>query len=781
MLHVLLTLMLLVLATPAWATTFYVGKSGNNANPCETAQSSTAGDRKLTITGAEGGMSCMNAGDTLIIGNGTYTEALGHGVTNGNFVSGVSDTVRTIYRAENNRQVILNGCLNRVMDFSNRRYIEIDGIVLDGLNTCNTVLHFKDQTADGLETAYIRFKNGTVKNAEGTVGGTGLIYGGNTTGFDNVHHIEIINNTITTMDQAHINPGNHCMYFKVPDSLIERNDISDCYGSGITTHNTQGNPGNNMIIRYNEIHDIDSGACIRLSTGSNMLAHNNLCYDIRDSALGGTANTPLFVYNYGGATNAQFYNNIVYGSTNAGNSCLRVGAGAANAKVRNNICYGGSNDTILDGGTASTISHNRCASGCTTSANPLLANAAGNDFTLTASSTMINAGTNVGFAYNGAAPDIGAFETFTHSVCTVDDGAATTLKITFENNVNPPIRPLTGIAFGTNAITSRKAGANNVVTAAVKNGDNRVDLTLTDAIVNGNAVDYSYSTTSGNLTDSALIGGTKNQPFFALTNQPCTNNVGAAPTHVWSQAAYEFHGKYGTEAAPIIKPDGVASTGAAENFTNMTVIPGGSVRVRFAVTCTTADCPAVGLIPRYSKNGGAYTVVPDAFTADNIGFCGTSAGADVPNNGTATTNQLSTSGTFVAGAVVLTSNAIPTVDIALNGKTELEYCLSFDTDATSGDYYDLRLYNQDGTAINTYTVTPRITITTAAGGFGELWELLLFTMLPVLGRIESQTAKPSSNLAVSHPHLDQVLIEGMACTSLKTSGTGLKRTVTCLH
>ena len=29
--------------------------------------------------------------------------------------------------------------------------------------------------------------------------------------------------------------------------------------------------------------------------------------------------------------------------------------------------------------------------------------------------------------------------------------------------------------------------------------------------------------------------------------------------------------------------------------------------------------------------------------------------------------------------------------------------------------------------------------------------------------------------------VDQVTLEGLKCTSLKTSGTGLKRTVTCVH
>lgn len=697
---------LLFLASPSFATTYYVGKSGSDANSCATAQSSTAGDRKLTVAA---GIGCLAAADTLIIGDGTYTESVGY-LNSANPPSGTSDTVRTILKAENNRLVILNGCSSRVMNWSDRSFIEVDGIVLDGLDTCNSVLHFKDQVANGIETSYIRFKNGTVRNASGTTGGTGLIYGGNTTGFDNVHHIEIINNIVTGMDKAGIGGGNHCMYFKVPDSLIERNNISDCYGSGFTAHNTQGPIPSNTIIRYNVIHDTATGACIRVATGWNVSVYNNVCYDIRDETGNGSSSTPLFISNFGTSDNVSLYNNTVYGATNTSNSCILVGSGNTNAKVKNNICYNGANDIILNQGTASTVSNNRCASGCTTAADPLFVNAASNNFALQSTSTMIDAGTSTGLPCNGTC-DIGAHETFTFASCVVEDGDASKIRVTFNNNAAPPLLPSTGIT----GFTARKAGVNDVITAAVRTGDSRVDLTLTDAIVNGNAVDISLVPASSNLTDSRLLGNTANQTIVqTLTNQSCTNNVGAAASHVFTQAAFEFHYVRGTEAAPLALP----YASAPENV-NIFVRPGGSLRLRVALTCTTADCPPTGFFPRYSKNAGGYSnVVPDVYGADNIAFCGTSPDADIPANGMASTDQLSTSGTFAAGALVRTSSAIPTVDVALNGKTELEYCFSLDTDTTTSDTYDIRVYQQDGTALNAYTVTPRITIIGSAGASG---------------------------------------------------------------
>jgi hypothetical protein len=550
--------------------------------------------------------------------------------------------------------------------------------------------------------------------------------------------------------------------------------------------------GNNITIKENLIYDnLAYGIQLYGAASYNPSQHpsaefatsNN--WVVEKNTIAYNKNRASIVVWGANCNNLKFDNNIAYensvslssGSTQGVDFVSMTSTGIL---IRNNHFYAsGSGGTVGIGSGATAGVHYTATGNITNVSAPDFVNAGATlpgspDFTLTSSSPVINAGTTAtGIAYNGSAPDIGAFETFTHSVCTVEDGDANTLRVTVGNNLNPPIQNT-----NTTGWTVKVATVSRTLDSVTKVGDNRVDIVFQGAAVTGGqAVTYSYAQT-GDFRDSANIGRTFSQEYLARTDESCTNNVGAAPTHVFTQARYEFHGRYGTEAAPIIKPDGVASTGAAENFSNMTVIPGGSVRVRFAVTCTTADCPPAGFVPRYSKNGGAYTVVPDAFTADNISLCGVSS--NLPNNGTATTDQLSTSGAFAAGAVVLTSNAIPTVDIALNGKTELEYCFTFDTDAASGDYYDFRLYDQDGSTI-TYTVTPRITVNAAAGGFGQLWELLMFAMLPALGRIESQTAKPVSNLAVSYPNADQVLIDGLACTSLKTSGTGLKRTITCGH
>lgn len=105
----IIVVLAVVLALPSvtGAATYYTDKAGSNANSCATAATAES-DRtkaKLTIGGsaASGGGSCLTtAGDTLIVGDGTYVEdeiAL--------TVSGTQANPITI-RAENNLGVVLS-------------------------------------------------------------------------------------------------------------------------------------------------------------------------------------------------------------------------------------------------------------------------------------------------------------------------------------------------------------------------------------------------------------------------------------------------------------------------------------------------------------------------------------------------------------------------------------------------------------------------------------------------------------------------------------------------
>ena len=145
--------------------------------------------------------------------------------------------------------------------------------------------------------------------------------------------------------------------------------------------------------------------------------------------------------------------------------------------------------------------------------------------------------------------------------------------------------------------------------------------------------------------------------------------------------------------------------------------------------CNTATCPPVGLILKYDIDTGTITddfdtpvTLPDSFGADNIKFFGvTDTSSDVPGQGTATTQLISTD-TFNAASVVRTSSAIPTIpELTHTGPvdvTELEYVIQLDTDASVGAVYSFRLYEQDGTAFTTYTQTGTATVRAHSAGSG---------------------------------------------------------------
>ena len=73
MMKLLRLAMIVLLAAPVFATTYYVnGSTGSNSNTCVQAQSTST--PKLTIQ--TGGISCMGTADTVVVYAGTYSESL---------------------------------------------------------------------------------------------------------------------------------------------------------------------------------------------------------------------------------------------------------------------------------------------------------------------------------------------------------------------------------------------------------------------------------------------------------------------------------------------------------------------------------------------------------------------------------------------------------------------------------------------------------------------------------------------------------------------------------
>ncbi|QQR78694.1 MAG: hypothetical protein IPJ68_00180 [Candidatus Moraniibacteriota bacterium] len=120
----------------AQAATYYVGKSGSNSNTCGTATSSTAANRKLTVSA---GLGCLSAGDTLTIGDGTYSETLQSipNGTSGNYI---------VVRAENNHSVVMTG----LSMINTDAYINVIGINFRSGNNGKEILgnHLKFQKCE---------------------------------------------------------------------------------------------------------------------------------------------------------------------------------------------------------------------------------------------------------------------------------------------------------------------------------------------------------------------------------------------------------------------------------------------------------------------------------------------------------------------------------------------------------------------------------------------------------------------------------------------------------
>ncbi len=392
------------------ATTFYTRTSGgDDSRSCSTAQ--TSGTAKKTING---GVSCLSAGDTLIVGNGIYTDVVlwyywGHQR------SGTAGNPITI-KAENFRGAIVKpgapgmgqglGGGRNIFAFENQNYWTVDGFVTDGTGMSG-VIHYNSVGTVGL----------TIKNFEARFGADNNS-GSNTLGIST----DVGDDQLTIQDfYIHdIGTGaaggqsfySYGMYFTGTNSVIERGEISNCSGHGMHMHNTQGNTsGNtmrNVVIHHNGIPSGQAPGVLWASGGYNNVMYQNVIYSNGGSGvrLGGAGSY--------GADNTVSQNTIY----DNGSECIIVGSGYGNdrAHIQNNICYAnhGSDNIVLNNTNNNTIDHNFCGTagiGCSVTGNPSFVNP-GQDFHLNPGSGAIDAGTPIlSLAYVGAAPDQGAFET----------------------------------------------------------------------------------------------------------------------------------------------------------------------------------------------------------------------------------------------------------------------------------------------------------------------------------------------------------------------------------
>jgi hypothetical protein len=364
---------------------YYVAKTGSNSNSCTQAKSGST--PKLTIAA---GLACMVSGDTLKIGDGTYTES----ITYNQLISGVDDSHRTIIQAVNPLGAILRPVVG-ALDSSGsstgaaiwvygKSYVTFDGLDVDAGLIDNSTVGLSIYLNNS--SSHIRIQNSVLRNS---TGGQACL---SIQGYSS--YTEVRSNKIHHCGTSSGALYGYNIYIRGNNNLIEHNELYNAQSWCV--HEFTNNAGTvyNNIVRYNKCHN--SGNGILQGGGSNNIAHNNI---IRNVSGWGMA------VRYGDADNNMIYNNTIYGG---GSNCIFV-SDAQNTKITNNLCLSNNDNTITDLGTATTTASNRLSTD-----NTLVVDAPNNNFTPSQNSSLIDAGQMIpGFSagnYTGMAPDVGAVE-----------------------------------------------------------------------------------------------------------------------------------------------------------------------------------------------------------------------------------------------------------------------------------------------------------------------------------------------------------------------------------
>lgn len=392
---VLLGLFLLA-ATPAWATTYWVAKTGSDANACSAVDGEAdPGTYKLTIAS---GTDCLSAADTLIIRAGTYTETVDIDTV---IPSGTSDVARTIIRSATGETVVLDGCdaNSNGIGLANKNFITFDGLVFDAY-ACAILSDTIQLGFGGAPCTYITIQNSVIKNG----GVTGFYEGCNEGACTNN---KLLNNQIfgNGFRGFPTYPHGHGVYLTGDSALVQGNSIygNDSHGVHIYGNGTFQLTSNNIVEKNRIFSNGSYGAMI--SSGSDNILRNNLIY-----GNGVTYSAGGFRF-YDDSTNGVFYNNTVYGNTGIG---IHVQSGTG-AVIRGNISYLNTTSNYTDAGTSTSHPAGENLEGT----DPLFTAAGSADFTLTVGSPAIDTGptlasVTVDFAGvtrpKGASYDRGAYE-----------------------------------------------------------------------------------------------------------------------------------------------------------------------------------------------------------------------------------------------------------------------------------------------------------------------------------------------------------------------------------
>lgn len=510
MMRWLFLLFTLVLSTPAWSATYYVATTGDDStgdgslgNPWRNPQKCAA--------------SPIVAGDTCIIRDGTYSASpytllISSGAGS---ASGTASQPITIKAEHPHGTKIVQPTRNgqAVAVYIGRPYYIIEDFEVDGSTTTYDTGSSASHAGIGVYASNVTVRRNHVHHIARTMCNDSAF--GNAGIFTNVglSNILIEYNEINTIGRLRDGESgcttvrfqhDHGIYITWgTDITVRRNLVYDTnrgfpmniYSSSTSVHtrykiqnNTfagrspTGLPNGHIIIggtwvdgeiTNNLFYQVDDQLAIQQFALSASSSGNSVSYNRTNINLPGAS--PLF----GGATPTGFsYSN------NSNNS----GIGFTNA-----LC------TASDGGCQNT------------------------DFTLGVSSNAINTGTSVVGVNCTDACDQGAFETFGPVAASIN---ASLLDVTY----NPSYGPVqVGGAAGHSVGCTVSCGTLTVSNASLFSSANSIVRYTVSGFSGGNCVNTqtitkSFNSSTGVLTDSINIGGTRNQPVhsygpFSVTNQ----------------------------------------------------------------------------------------------------------------------------------------------------------------------------------------------------------------------------------------------------------------------